>query len=76
MPINDPNQTTPERRDRGVGADLGQHGASPQKPPTSPNKSKLGDKTQDEGNLYAKGSGARAPEMDRSDRKNVGDTDG
>lgn len=56
------NDTTPGRRERGIGEDLGQHGASPQKPPTAPNKSKLGDKDVDSAAIRAN---------DQGDEKNI-----
>ncbi len=56
------NDTTPGRRDRGVGADLGQHGAEAQKPPTTPNKSKLGSKDIDSAAIRAN---------DQGDEKNI-----
>lgn len=58
------NDTAPGRRDRDVGADLGQHGAEPRKPPSSPNKSKLGDKDVDSVALRAN---------DQGDEQNIGE---
>jgi|GEM_PF-4401279 len=60
----DMNDTTPGRRDRGVGADLGQHGAEAQKKPTTPNKSMLGSDEVDSAAVRAN---------DQGDEKNLGD---
>jgi hypothetical protein len=61
----DMNDTTPGRRDREVGADLGQRGAQAQKEPTSPNKSQLGSDEVDSAAVRAN---------DQGDDKNLGDS--
>ena len=60
----DMNDTTPGRRDRDIGADLGQRGSQAQKEHTSPNKSQLGSDEVDSAAVRAN---------DQGDDKDLGD---
>ena len=68
---NDIDQTDAARRDRGLGQDLGQHGALHSQERTQPNKSALGAKDAPPRSDQSPGSSAR-PELDQGDEQNLG----
>ena len=67
----DIDQTAPARRDRGLGADMGQRGAQPQKERTQPNKSAMGAKNAPPRSEQSFDEGAQ-PDRDKGSQKNLG----